>query len=748
MTTMLKWSTPLLLILSALPFGHSQAQVVQTCTVYFDVDSDSLSAKALATLDSVRASLGNIPPAYRIRLEGYSDAIGSVPYNQALAERRVQAVAKQFAAFRHFATKAWGEAKPVASNDHAAGKARNRRVEITIEARTPVLEHIGSARLQPSRYSIDNQKGGTITHPSGTRITVPVGIFIDQKGHPIKGKVDLDYLEYRDPIDFILSGIPMSDINGQAGDHFNSAGMFTLQAQKDGQPVQLQKGQQLEVDFEPTQSLDDMSFFQLEADGQQWSLSGSSSGTDGHGVHGAYAEESTKRYYHCTRDPDLRRYQLVTKGAVYLDSLGHVPTFIRTIDSLVTYRDSVLHPRIEPKRAEANRNFYRLENANHTYRKYRQDYMPVIQHSNGRRLVFFLNEGYKGDLNPENSSKPAPSVFKNVRWVYTTQHMDSLLRQPHFWKNIQIQKSSSGKRHYDISMDVETSKGTYPITLRRVTMLPKKGLPAKVRRTLPSTVMSRYKQATTRRDEAAQTLEKVRARQEVLRQEQKQDFADIRRIDSLIDISRAMRCFKMDHLDYMTAEERDMDWKDWFAQFETNKADYRALYQRLAQDSTYLATKQEVEARMEQRRRSDSIVQARFRELEEQKQTLSAMSQRFGISSLGTYNCDQIKRLPNATELLADYQDQDGKTIKPVCIYLINAAMNGSILYNGYRGLHPYKFVYGKGFKNVLLAFDENNKGYFVTPEQFETIKKSRKKTFILTPIQPDMPKETLLSAL
>ena len=76
--------------------------------------------------------------AYRIEIEGHTDSIGSDDSNLTLSQGRADSVhdyllqsgVKQD---RMMAARGFGESTPVASNDTAAGRQVNRRVEIIIE---------------------------------------------------------------------------------------------------------------------------------------------------------------------------------------------------------------------------------------------------------------------------------------------------------------------------------------------------------------------------------------------------------------------------------------------------------------------------------------------------------------------------------------------------------------------------------------------------------------------------------------
>ncbi len=74
----------------------------------------------------------------RIRIEGYTDSDGPAAVNLALSKARASAVKKYLVAHGIPAglltVKGFGEARPIASNATAAGKAKNRRIELKVRA--------------------------------------------------------------------------------------------------------------------------------------------------------------------------------------------------------------------------------------------------------------------------------------------------------------------------------------------------------------------------------------------------------------------------------------------------------------------------------------------------------------------------------------------------------------------------------------------------------------------------------------
>lgn len=103
--------------------------------ILFAVDSATLRPDLRRDLNIVASSLGNYPDSTVI-VTGHTDNTGSAAHNQRLSERRAESVAAELMAngvpSRRIVTRGAGFTQPVASNDTAAGRAQNRRVEIVI----------------------------------------------------------------------------------------------------------------------------------------------------------------------------------------------------------------------------------------------------------------------------------------------------------------------------------------------------------------------------------------------------------------------------------------------------------------------------------------------------------------------------------------------------------------------------------------------------------------------------------------
>jgi len=107
--------------------------------VLFDFDKSELTPAGIAILDNA-ASVVNSGEykALLINVSGHTDWIGSEGYNQALSERRANTVKtylqKQGVDGSRIRTFAFGETTPVADNESAEGRAKNRRAEVRTTA--------------------------------------------------------------------------------------------------------------------------------------------------------------------------------------------------------------------------------------------------------------------------------------------------------------------------------------------------------------------------------------------------------------------------------------------------------------------------------------------------------------------------------------------------------------------------------------------------------------------------------------
>ena len=117
------------------PVVPSSEKVSFAADALFDFDKAVLKPEGKAKLDDLTSKLAGINLEVIIAV-GHTDSIGTDAYNQKLSIRRAEAVkaylmGKGIDANRIY-TEGKGEKQPVESNKTAAGRAKNRRVEIEV----------------------------------------------------------------------------------------------------------------------------------------------------------------------------------------------------------------------------------------------------------------------------------------------------------------------------------------------------------------------------------------------------------------------------------------------------------------------------------------------------------------------------------------------------------------------------------------------------------------------------------------
>lgn len=110
-------------------------KVSYSADAFFDFDKAVLKPAGKASLDDLVGKLKDMNLEVIIAV-GHTDSVGTDAYNQKLSVRRAEAVkaylqSKGVEANRVY-TEGKGEKQPVADNKTAAGRAKNRRVEIEV----------------------------------------------------------------------------------------------------------------------------------------------------------------------------------------------------------------------------------------------------------------------------------------------------------------------------------------------------------------------------------------------------------------------------------------------------------------------------------------------------------------------------------------------------------------------------------------------------------------------------------------
>jgi outer membrane protein OmpA-like peptidoglycan-associated protein len=119
--------------------------IVNMSDVLFDTAKHTLRPAAREKLAKVAGIISG-HPGLRLAVEGYTDSVGSDDYNQKLSEDRGTAVrdylTREGVVGTSVTSQGFGKSQPVASNDTAAGRQQNRRVELVVSGEI-IGERIG-----------------------------------------------------------------------------------------------------------------------------------------------------------------------------------------------------------------------------------------------------------------------------------------------------------------------------------------------------------------------------------------------------------------------------------------------------------------------------------------------------------------------------------------------------------------------------------------------------------------------------
>ncbi|MFL5728255.1 MAG: hypothetical protein ACJ75J_02105 [Cytophagaceae bacterium] len=142
--------------------------------------------------------------------------------------------------------------------------------------------------LAPAEQSLtvsNTDSSQTFNLKGGTVISIPDHAFVDEKGNPVSGKVDIKYSEFHTAADIIVSGIPMTyDSAGTTG-NFQTAGMFRIQGYQDGKPVFIAKDKKIDIQMGSFVRGDEYNLYYLDTNARNWDYLG----------HGTLAENAAKK---------------------------------------------------------------------------------------------------------------------------------------------------------------------------------------------------------------------------------------------------------------------------------------------------------------------------------------------------------------------------------------------------------------------------------------------------------------------
>jgi hypothetical protein len=125
-------------------------------------------------------------------------------------------------------------------------------------------------KIPYSVYKINNEQGGNITHHTSSKIKIPKNSFVDKNGKDIIGDVTIEYKEFHDMGDIVVSGIPMTYDSAGTTYNFESAGMFNIKGSQNGEPVFIKPDKVLDVELASSTKDDLFNQYYLDTLKKNW----------------------------------------------------------------------------------------------------------------------------------------------------------------------------------------------------------------------------------------------------------------------------------------------------------------------------------------------------------------------------------------------------------------------------------------------------------------------------------------------
>lgn len=123
-------------------------------------------------------------------------------------------------------------------------------------------------------YTLESNNKVDIVTQSGTVLHIPDNAFVDSAGNRIVPPVKLKYREFRNPVDFFRSGIPMNYDSCKNEYIFESAGMFDIGAEKDGMNLLLVNNKTIDIDMLSENNEGRFNFYAFDTTKGNWDYVG------------------------------------------------------------------------------------------------------------------------------------------------------------------------------------------------------------------------------------------------------------------------------------------------------------------------------------------------------------------------------------------------------------------------------------------------------------------------------------------
>ncbi len=732
------------------------AQKNNELEVNFISDSYEIKEIEKAKLNVFLTTFSNEKFSYKIAITGHTDNEGSSNYNKKLSQNRSNEVANYLEQNgflkSQFLIDSKGLLEPKTTNATEEGKAENRRVKLVFTKINFPPKTIGNHKLKEDFYKIDTSNDEVIKYKSGSVITIPKNAFEDKNGNPITGKVDISYIEYRDPIDIVLSDISMNHKENGENVHFNSAGMNKILAFQNGIPVYLKKEANITINFPLAKDLPDINFYKYDSISRNWSEikkltvsnspkvdwsdSSSNNGQD------TIVREQTYNYNLCAKDTCSQLMALKIVGTKFASAKESILSKYNSEINYKKVKDSLNNIKVKKRYESFKENIKIYEKKIASTSLKINNFTTRIENSNPKYCVkiipnndatMIFNIQFKVKNNVENIN------FSNSNWQTNS-------------KEDYIKINNSEDKIYTFCELKPTSENQYSITLKdAVDELKLNNITLINLVSNETNSLSKVKNMNASYAVQIKRIKKLTGLKNKLlvKNQLSQDKINYyngltKAIDSTTTypFRENLYCFWNNSKQFMSEKETQLSIVDWLNYFEKNKTVMQTRYEAITFN-------EECQKQIAENERLRIIQDEKQEKITAAYTNASVVTKSLNISQLGIYNCDQISRLQNPVIVDAEYLDEKGETINPLFIYLVDKRLNGILTYDGNYGYSPKHFAFSESSENTLLAFDENGNSYIINTTDFVEMtsqKDNKNVTFFIKKIGANKSKSDVMN--
>lgn len=120
------------------------------------------------------------------------------------------------------------------------------------------------------KFEIDPSQPNVLYSKMGAKINIPSDAFLDKDGNVIKGKVEVSFREFYNPLDFYLAGIPMNYNDNGVNKVLESGGMVELTAKSYKNELYVNPSSKIKVDLFSWTKSKDFNLYDLDKTTSKW----------------------------------------------------------------------------------------------------------------------------------------------------------------------------------------------------------------------------------------------------------------------------------------------------------------------------------------------------------------------------------------------------------------------------------------------------------------------------------------------